>query len=41
MWYKKKNLLLKIISLNKVYKFSVGHFLTKSIFYVLVLKEHY
>ena len=28
----------KIICLNEVYKFSVGHFLTRCLFYVLVLK---
>ena len=29
----------KIICLNKVYKFSLGHFLTRCIFYVLILEN--
>ena len=37
--YTKKTLRRKIICQSEVYKFSVGHFLTRCIFYVLVLKN--
>ena len=37
----KKTLRWKIICLNEVYKFSVGYYLTRCIFYVLILKRHY
>ena len=35
----KKTLRSKIIFLNEVYKFSLGNFLTRCIFYVLILKN--
>ena len=34
----KKTLRWKIICQSEVYKFSLGHFLTRFIFYVLILK---
>ena len=37
MWHTKKILRWEIICLNEVYKFSVGHFLIRCIFYVLIL----
>ena len=41
MWHAKKTIIWTIICLTKVYKFSLEHFLTRCIFYVLVLKKHY
>ena len=41
MWHTKKTLWWKIICLNEVYKFSLGHFLTRCIFYDSVLKKRY
>ena len=40
MTYEKKTLKWKIIYLNEVYKFPVRQFLTRCIFYVLVLKKN-
>ena len=37
MKHMKKTLRWNIICLNEVYKFLVGHFLTRYIFYVLIL----
>ena len=37
MWDKKKTLKWKIICLNEVYIFSIEYFLTRCIFYVLIL----